>query len=101
MKALINDVISIFTPQDIQPVLVRSDLSAEEITSLRPVGITRVSWATSMDDLTDAVVKKTVAAGAAAYHISDIESHQPAHDGQQVLAATATLYHSGEKATLI
>ncbi|AJA71052.1 MULTISPECIES: DUF1471 domain-containing protein [Pantoea] len=100
MKALINDVISIFTPQDIQPVLVRADLTPQQIASLRPTSVTSVSWATSMEDLTDAVVKKTLAAGAAGYHISDVESHEPAHDGHPVLAAKATLYHTGDEIAL-
>lgn len=100
MKALINDVISIFTPQDIQPVLVRADLTPQQIASLHPTSVTSVSWATSMEDLTDAVVKKTLAAGAAGYHISDVESHEPAHDGHPVLAAKATLYHTGDEIAL-
>ena len=100
MKALINDVISIFTPQDVQPVLVRADLTPQQIASLRPTSGTSVSWATSMDELTDAVVKKTLAAGAAGYHISDVESHEPAHDGHPVLAAKATLYHIGDDIAL-
>lgn len=100
MKALINDVISIFTPQDIQPVLVRADLTPQQIASLRPTSVTSVSWATSMEDLTDAVGKKTLAAGAAGYHISDVESHEPAHDGHPVLAAKATLYHTGDEIAL-
>ncbi|WP_292968692.1 YdgH/BhsA/McbA-like domain containing protein [Pantoea sp. UBA4549] len=100
MKALINDVISIFTPQDVQPVLVRADLTPQQIASLRPTSVTSVSWATSMDELTDAVVKKALAAGAAGYHISDVESHEPAHDGHPVLAAKATLYHIGDDIAL-
>ena len=97
MKALISGVISIFTPQNVKPVLIRTDLTHRELSSLHPAGVTSVSWATSMDELTDAIVKKAQAAGAVGYHITDVESHEPGHDGQPVMAATATLYHINDK----
>ncbi len=97
MKALINDVISIFTPQNVKPVLIRADLTHRELSSIHPVGFTSVSWATSLDELNDAFVQKARAAGAVGYHITDVESHEPAHDGQPVMAATATLYHINSK----
>ncbi len=98
MKALINDVISIFNPQQIKPVLIRQDLTHRELSSLHPVGVTSVSWATSMEELTDAIIRKARAAGAVGYHITDVETHEPAHDGQCVMAATATLYHIHDNA---
>ncbi|ORM72590.1 hypothetical protein HA48_13775 [Pantoea wallisii] len=97
MKELINDVISIFTPQNVKPVLIRADLTHRELSSIHPLGVTSVSWATSMEELTDAIVKKARAVGAVGYHITDVESHEPGHDGQHVMAATATLYHINDK----
>ncbi len=44
MKQLINDVISIFTPQSVKPVLIRGDLTHRELSSIHPVGLTSVSW---------------------------------------------------------
>lgn len=97
MKQLINDVISIFTPQSVKPVLIRGDLTHRELSSIHPVGFTSVSWVTSMEELNDAFVQKAVAAGAVGYHITEVESHEPAHDGQHVMAAKATLYHINSK----
>ncbi|WP_380178498.1 DUF1471 domain-containing protein [Kalamiella sp. sgz302252] len=97
MKALVQDVISIFTAKSIEPILVRSGLSHREKAAITPVGVTEVSWATSLEELHDALVKKALAAGAVGYHITNVESHKPGHDEQSVLAATATLYNIDEK----
>lgn len=97
MKALVQDVISIFTAKSIEPILVRSGLSPREKAAITPVGVTEVSWATSLEELHDALVKKALAAGAVGYHITNVESHKPGHDEQSVLAATATLYNIDEK----
>ncbi|MDE1186293.1 MAG: DUF1471 domain-containing protein [Pantoea sp.] len=97
MKALVNDIISIFTEKTINPVLVRSGLSHREIASIHPVGVTSVSWVTSMEELNDAFVKKALEAGAVGYHITNVDSHKPGNDGQHVMAATATLYHINDK----
>jgi len=93
MKALVQDVLSIFSPKSIEPVLVRSGLSHREKASIQPVGIMSVSWATSLEELHDALVQKALAAGAVGYHITNVESHKPGNDEQSVLAATATLYN--------
>ncbi|MEI2264525.1 DUF1471 domain-containing protein [Erwinia sp. CGal63] len=97
MKALVQDVLSIFSAKSIEPVLVRPGLSHREKASITPVGVTEVSWATSHEELHDALVKKTLAAGAVGYHITHVESHKPGHDEQSVLAATATLYSVDDK----
>ena len=98
MKKLVSDVLAIFSPQTVKPVLIRQGLSYREIASMQPVGVTSVSWATSMEELNDAIVKKALEAGAVGYHITDVESHKPGNDGQHVLAATATLYNLDQKA---
>lgn len=98
MKDLVNDVLSIFSPQSVKPVLIRAGLTHREIASMHPVGVTQVSWVTSMEELNDAFVKKAMEAGAAGYHITDVESHKPGNDDQHVLAAKATLYYIAEKA---
>lgn len=97
MKALVQDVLSIFSAKSTEPVLVRTGLSHREKAALQPVGIMSVSWATSLEDLHEALVQKTLAAGAVGYHITNVESHKPGHDEQSVLAATATLYNIDEK----
>lgn len=97
MKGLINDVISIFYPQSVKPVLIRDGLSHREIASLQAVGVTTVSWATSMEELNNAFVKKAQDAGAVGYHITNVESHKPGNDKQRVMAATATFYHINDK----
>ncbi|CAM3661684.1 hypothetical protein BS639_01220 [Rouxiella silvae] len=93
MKNLVNDVLSIFSPQAVKPVLIRSGLSHREIASLQPVGVSSVSWATSVEELNNAFVKKALDAGAVGYHITNVESHKPGNDGQHVMAATATFYN--------
>ena len=97
MKGLVNDVLSIFFPKDVKPVLIRSGLSHREISSLQAVGVTTVSWATSMEELNNAFVKKALAAGAIGYHITNVESHKPGKDQQHVMAATATVYNINHK----
>ncbi len=93
MKELVNDVLSIFSRQTVKPVIIRAGLSHHEIASLKPNGLASVSWVTSMEELNDAFVKKALEAGAAAYHITEVESHKPGNDEQHVLAANATLYY--------
>jgi len=99
MKNLVNDIISIFSPQAIKPVVIHTGLSPRELASMQPMGITSVSWVTSMEELNDAFVKKALDAGAVGYHIIDVESHKPGGDGQYLLAARATLYHINDKVT--
>ena len=79
MKGLVNDVLSIFYPKAVKPVLVRAGLSHREIASLQAVGVTTVSWATSMEEL------------------NNVESHKPGKEQQHVMAATATFYHINHK----
>ncbi|MGE9550210.1 DUF1471 domain-containing protein [Erwinia amylovora] len=98
MKNLVNDVISIFSPQTVKPVVIHAGLTHRELASMQPMGITSVSWVTTMEELNDAFVKKALDAGAVGYHITDVESHKPGNDDQHVLAATATLYNINEKA---
>lgn len=93
MKELVQDVLSIFSPQSVNPVLIRAGLSQHEIASLQPFGVTSVSWATSMEELNEAFAHKAREAGAVGYHITDVESHKPGSDGQPLLAAKATLYN--------
>ena len=97
MKGLVNDVLSIFSPKAVKPVLVRSGLSHREIASLQAVGVSTVSWATSMEELNNAIVKKALDAGAVGYHITNVESHKPGKEEQHVMAATATFYHINHK----
>ncbi|WP_158781453.1 DUF1471 domain-containing protein [Pantoea sp. BAV 3049] len=98
MKNLVNDVISIFSPQTVKPVVIRAGLTHRELASMQPMGITSVSWVTTMEELNDAFMKKALDAGAVGYHITDVESHKPGNDDQHVLAATATLYNINDKA---
>ncbi|HBV38790.1 MAG TPA: DUF1471 domain-containing protein, partial [Erwinia sp.] len=86
-----------FSAKSTEPVLVRSGLSHREKALLTPFGVTEVSWATSLEDLHDALVQKALAAGAVGYHITHVDSHKPGHDEQSVLAATATLYNINDK----
>ena len=92
MKELVQDVLSIFSPQSVNPVLIRSGLTQREIASVQPFAVTSVSWATSMEELNAAFVHKAREAGAVGYHITDVESHKAGSDGQPLLAAKATLY---------
>ena len=98
MKDLVQDVLSIFTPQSVKPVFIRAGLTHQEKNAAQPAGITTVSWATSMEELNDALLHKALDAGAVAYHITGVESHKPGNDAQSLLAATATLYTINEKA---
>jgi len=75
MKALVQDVLSIFSSQSVNPVLIRTDLSQQEIASMQPFGMTSVSWATSMEELNAACAQKAREASAVGYHITDVESH--------------------------
>ncbi|RPD94635.1 DUF1471 domain-containing protein [Candidatus Pantoea deserta] len=101
MKELVQDVLSVFSPQSVNPVLIRPGLSPREIASVQPFGITSVSWVTSMEELESAFVRKAQEAGAVGYHITDVESHKSGSDGQRLLAGKATLYtlpdHSGNE----
>lgn len=98
MKDLVNDIISIFNPKTVTPVLVRTGLSHREVASLQAVGVATVSWATSMEELNSAFVKKALDADAVGYHITNVESHKPGKEDQHVMAATATFYHINHKA---
>lgn len=93
MKELVQDVLSIFSPQSVNPVLIRTGLSQREIASVQPFAVTSVSWATSMEELNAAFAHKAHEAGAVGYHITDVESHKAGSDGQPLLAAKATLYN--------
>ena len=93
MKELVQDVLSIFSPQSVSPVLIRTGLSRREIASVQPFAVTSVSWATSMEELNAAFAHKAHEAGAVGYHITDVESHKAGSDGQPLLAAKATLYN--------
>lgn len=93
MKELVQDVLSIFSPQSVNPVLIRTGLTQREIASVQPFAVASVSWATSMEELNAAFAHKAHEAGAVGYHISDVESHKSGSDGQPLLAAKATLYH--------
>jgi len=97
MKDLVKDVLSIFSPHDVKPVLVRSGLSHRELASMRAVGVTSVSWATTLEELNSAFVKKALDAGAVGYHITNVESHKQGNEGQHVMAGTATLYNINHK----
>ncbi|MGP4128420.1 DUF1471 domain-containing protein [Pantoea tagorei] len=93
MKELVQDVLSIFSPQSVNPVLIRTGLSQREIASVQPFAVTSVSWATSMEELNAAFAHKAHEAGAVGYHITDLESYKAGSDGQPLLAAKATLYN--------
>lgn len=54
--------------------------------------------ATSMEEITDALLRKATEAGAVGYHITHVDSHKPGNDQQHILEATATLYALDEKA---
>lgn len=97
MKNLVNDVLSIFSPQAVKPVFIRAGLSHREMASIQAVGVTTVSWATSEEELNSAFAKKALDAGAVGYHITNVESHKPGNDNQHVMAATATLYNINHK----
>ncbi len=97
MKNLVNDVLSIFTPQSVEPVFIRAGLTPQEKSAVHPFGITTVSWATSMEELNDALLHKALDAGAVAYHITDVDAHKPGNDEPSLLTATATLYTIDEK----
>lgn len=97
MKALVQDVLSIFSHPIVKPVFIRSGLSFREKNSIQPMGVTSVSWATSMEELNDALLHKALDAGAVGYHITEVESHKQGKDEQYLLAATATLYTLNEK----
>ena len=89
MKELVQDVLSIFSPQSVNPVLIRTGLTQREIASVQPFAVTSVSWAT----FNVAFAHKAHEAGAVGYHITDVESHKAGSDGQPLLAAKATLYN--------
>ncbi|MEZ3498435.1 DUF1471 domain-containing protein [Pantoea sp. KPR_PJ] len=93
MKELVQDVLSIFSPQSVNPVFIRAGLTQREIASVQPFGITSVSWVTSMEELNAAFVDKAREAGAVGYHITDVESHKSGSDEQRLLAGKATLYN--------
>ncbi|MEN3752943.1 YdgH/BhsA/McbA family protein [Mangrovibacter yixingensis] len=97
MKSLVHDVLSIFKTQAVEAVLIRAGLSHREKSSLQPIGMTSVSWATSMEELNDAFAMKARDAGAVGYHITNVESHKTSCQGHRILAATATLYNINAK----
>ncbi|EKQ1947964.1 DUF1471 domain-containing protein, partial [Escherichia coli] len=51
MKALINDVIAVFTRKAHGPVIIKSDLTEEEKAALVPVRTLSVGWVSSVDEL--------------------------------------------------
>ena len=85
MKALIRDVLAIFTRKSHQPVILKAGLSEEEIAALLPVRQFSLGWVTSVEELEREVARQTLEAGAAGYHISDFEQGRFIH-------ARATLY---------
>lgn len=93
MKELVQDVLSIFSPQSVNPVFIRTGLSQREIASVQPFSVTSVSWVTSMEELNAALVNKAREAGAVGYHITDVESHKSGSGEQRFLAGKATLYN--------
>ncbi|SYO73597.1 Uncharacterised protein [Klebsiella pneumoniae] len=76
MKALINDVIAVFTRKAHGPVIIKSDLTEEEKAALVPVRTLSVGWVSSVDELEREV---------AAYLISELEQARFVH-------ARATLF---------
>lgn len=98
MKALVQDILSIFSPQTVSPVFIHTGLSQDEKNAIKPMGVTTVTWATSMEEITDALLRKATEAGAVGYHITHVDSHKPGNDQQHILEATATLYALDEKA---
>lgn len=84
MKALINDVIAVFTRKAHGPVIIKSDLTEEEA-ALVPVRTLSVGWVSSVDELEREVIREALEHGAAAYLISELEQARFVH-------ARATLF---------
>ena len=85
MKALINDVIAVFTRKAHGPVIIKSDLTEEEKAALVPVRTLSVGWVSSGDELEREVIREALEHGAAAYLISELEQARFVH-------ARATLF---------
>lgn len=85
MKALINDVIAVFTRKAHGPVIIKSDLTEEEKAALVPVRTLSVGWGSSVDELEREVIREALEHGAAAYLISELEQARFVH-------ARATLF---------
>lgn len=85
MKALINDVIAIFTRKPRGPVIIKSGLTDEEKAALVPVRTLSVGWVSSVDELEREVIREALEQSAAAYLISEIEQARFVH-------ARATLF---------
>jgi len=97
MKALVADVLSIFSAKKVVPVFINDELTQQEKEAIHPTGVTTVSWATSMVEINDALLHKARDAGAVGYHISGVESHKTGNNEQRFLSATATLYSVDRK----
>lgn len=85
MKALINDVIAIFTRKPHGPVIVKHGLTEEQKAALVPVYSFSLGWVSSVEALEREVARRACEAGAAGYLISDFEQGRFIH-------ARATLF---------
>ena len=85
MKALINDVIAIFTRKPRTPVIVKHNLTEEEKSALVPVRSFSLGWIKSVEELEREVTREACRSGAAGYLISDFEQGRFIH-------ARATLF---------
>ncbi|MFG6657396.1 YdgH/BhsA/McbA-like domain containing protein [Scandinavium sp. M-37] len=85
MKALIRDVIAIFTRRPHGPVMVKHDLTEEDKAALMPVRSFSLGWISSVEELEREVARQACESGAAGYLISDFEQGRFIH-------ARATLY---------
>ncbi|HHL0037074.1 TPA: DUF1471 domain-containing protein [Enterobacter mori] len=85
MKALINDVIAIFTRKPHGPVIVKPGLTEEQKATLVPVRSFSLGWVSSVEELEREVARETCESGAAGYLISDFQQGRFIH-------ARATLF---------
>ncbi|WP_455425292.1 DUF1471 domain-containing protein [Dryocola sp. LX212] len=86
MKALISNVIAIFTRKPRGPVIIKSGLSDEEKAALVPVRTLSVGWVSSVDELEREVIREALEHGAAAYLISELEQARFVHARATLLA---------------
>lgn len=98
MKALVQDVLSVFSPRNVDVVFVRAGLSPREKELAWPMRTVTVSWVTSAEELNEAFTLKARAMGAVGYHITSVESHKTGKEQQEVMSATATLFNITEQA---
>lgn len=85
MKALINDIIAIFTRKPHAPVIIKPGLTEEEKAGLVPVRTLSIDWVSSVDELEREVIREALEHGADGYLISKLEQARFVH-------ARATLF---------